>query len=48
MVFPELSLTGYEVERAPALGFTVDDPRLEPIAGTDLGDLPRTLEFPAR
>ncbi len=31
LVFPELSLTGYELELAPALAFTLDDPRLAPL-----------------
>jgi predicted amidohydrolase len=32
LVFPELSLTGYELELAGALAFTESDPRLEPLA----------------
>jgi predicted amidohydrolase len=28
VVFPELSLTGYELELAPSLAFTLEDPRL--------------------
>ncbi|MDP3815719.1 carbon-nitrogen hydrolase family protein [Pseudomonas sp.] len=31
LVFPELSLTGYEPELASALAFTVDDARLQPL-----------------
>ncbi|MCA9719125.1 MAG: carbon-nitrogen hydrolase family protein, partial [Myxococcales bacterium] len=31
LAFPELSLTGYELPRARALAFTLDDPRLEPL-----------------
>ena len=31
VVFPELSLTGYELEQARALAFTLDDRRLEPL-----------------
>ena len=29
IAFPEMSLTGYELERANELSFTIDDPRLE-------------------
>jgi len=29
LLFPELSLTGYEIALAPALAFTEDDPRLD-------------------
>ena len=32
LVFPELSLTGYEIELARELAFTEDDPRLSPLA----------------
>jgi predicted amidohydrolase len=32
LLFPELSLTGYELELARELAFTLDDPRLEPLA----------------
>ena len=32
LVFPELSLTGYELDIAPDLAFTLDDPRLDPLA----------------
>jgi predicted amidohydrolase len=31
LVFPELSLTGYEIELADALAFSQDDPRLMPL-----------------
>ncbi len=31
LVFPELSLTGYELDLAPALAFTEDDARLDPL-----------------
>jgi predicted amidohydrolase len=31
VVFPELSLTGYELELAPSLAFTPGDPRLAPL-----------------
>src|SRR6188472_4663083 len=31
LVFPELSLTGYELALAAERAFTVDDPRLEPL-----------------
>lgn len=31
VVFPELSLTGYELDLAPALAFTERDPRLDPL-----------------
>jgi len=31
VVFPELSLTGYEPELASTLAFTLDDPRLQPL-----------------
>jgi predicted amidohydrolase len=33
VVFPELSLTGYELGLAQALAFSQRDPRLEPLAG---------------
>lgn len=33
VVFPELSLTGYELELAPALAFAEDDARLGPLSG---------------
>lgn len=33
LVFPELSLTGYEPARAEELAFAPDDPRLRPLAG---------------
>lgn len=33
IVFPELSLTGYELELAPELGFTIYDKRLRPLIG---------------
>jgi predicted amidohydrolase len=33
LVFPELSLTGYELDLAEKLAFAPDDPRLEPLAG---------------
>ena len=40
VLFPELSLTGYELDEAPALAFTVDDARLAPLcafaASTDM------------
>jgi predicted amidohydrolase len=32
LVFPELSLTGYELARAAELAFTLDDPRLDGLA----------------
>lgn len=31
VVYPELSLTGYELELGPELAFTLDDARLEPL-----------------
>jgi predicted amidohydrolase len=31
VLFPELSLTGYELELAPKLAFTLEDPRLAPL-----------------
>ena len=31
IVFPELSLTGYELDLAPSLAFSEDDPRLTPL-----------------
>lgn len=31
LLFPELSLTGYELELAASLAFSFDDPRLEPL-----------------
>ena len=31
LVFPELSLTGYEMELASELAFSDDDPRLSPL-----------------
>ena len=31
LVFPELSLTGYELDLAPDLAFTEEDPRLDPL-----------------
>lgn len=31
LVFPELSLTGYEIALAPGLAFSPDDPRLAPL-----------------
>jgi predicted amidohydrolase len=31
VLFPELSLTGYELERAAELAFTLDDARLDPL-----------------
>ncbi|MGF1469632.1 MAG: carbon-nitrogen hydrolase family protein [Sandaracinaceae bacterium] len=33
VVFPEMSLTGYDPGRAPALAFTPDDVRLSPLRG---------------
>src|SRR5512145_1111644 len=33
LVFPELSLTGYELDLAARLAFAPDDPRLAPLAG---------------
>lgn len=32
LVFPELSLSGYELKRAPELALTLDDPRLQPLS----------------
>ena len=32
LVFPELSLSGYELAEAPALALTLDDPRLQPLS----------------
>lgn len=34
IVFPELSLTGYHIERAREFRFTVNDPRLQPLQET--------------
>jgi predicted amidohydrolase len=34
IVFPELSLTGYHIERAREFRFTPDDPRLQPLQET--------------
>lgn len=31
VLFPELSLTGYEIELAPSLAFAENDPRLQPL-----------------
>ncbi|MGK2697572.1 carbon-nitrogen hydrolase family protein [Serratia surfactantfaciens] len=32
LVFPELSLSGYELAEAPALALALDDPRLQPLS----------------
>lgn len=32
LIFPELSLTGYELNAASRLALTLDDPRLQPLA----------------
>jgi len=34
VIFPELSLTGYEPELASSLAFAIDDKRLQPLAST--------------
>jgi predicted amidohydrolase len=37
LVFPELSLTGYELDLAAELSFTENDPRLAPLRGAAMG-----------
>ena len=49
LVFPELSLTGYELDLAPELAFAERDPRLEPLlAQASAGSMTLVVGAPVR